>query len=85
MATETVGRDYATTRRGRTTSVRETKPSFMTTEFYAMVVLIVATIVAGESNNNWYDHWVWQVVAAIGIGYMVSRGLAKSGSIDRRD
>jgi hypothetical protein len=28
---------------------------------------------------------VWQVVAAVAIGYMLSRGLAKSGSADRRD
>jgi hypothetical protein len=49
-----------------------------------MVATIVATIIAGESNNSWDDRWVWQVVAAIAIGYMVSRGLAKSGIADTR-
>ena len=85
MATEVTGRgrgSYAPDReRGR--SPRrwiETKPSFLTTESYAMI----AAIVAGESNNSWDDRWVWQVVAAIAVGYMVSRGLAKSGTADTR-
>ena len=89
MATEVTGRgrgSYAPDReRGR--SPRrwiETKPSFFTTEFYAMIAAIVATIIAGESNNSWDDRWVWQVVAAIAVGYMVSRGLAKSGTADTR-
>ncbi|MFL6041687.1 MAG: hypothetical protein ACJ740_09825 [Gaiellales bacterium] len=56
----------------------------MTTEFYAMIAAIVGTIIAGESNNSWDDRWVWQIVAAIAIGYMISRGLAKAGSIDPR-
>ncbi len=88
MTTEASGRTYATRDVERGPARRrwaETKPSFMTTEFYAMVAAIVATIVAGESNNSWDDRWVWQVVAAIAIGYMVSRGLAKSGTAETRD
>ena len=86
MATRVAGRDYADGHvEKRNTSWAETKPSFMTTEFYAMIGVIIATIVAGESNGSWDDRWVWLVVAAVAIGYMVSRGLAKSGSADRRD
>jgi hypothetical protein len=89
MTTEASGRTYAATRDHDRGHVRrrwaETKPSFMTTEFYAMIAVIVATIVAGESNNSWDDRWVWQVVGAIAIGYMVSRGLAKSGTAETRD
>jgi hypothetical protein len=86
MATEVSGRDYSTRDRGGLRRFSETKPSLITTEFYAMIAGIVGTIVAGESNGSWHDRWVWQVVAAIAIGYMVSRGLAKSGSMDdRRD
>lgn len=48
-----------------------------------MIAAIVATIIAGESNNSWDDRWVWQVVAAIAVGYMVSRGLAKSAPLTR--
>jgi hypothetical protein len=88
MTTEASGsRSYAT-REPERAHVRkrwaETKPSFLTTEFYAMIAAIVATIVAGESNSSWDDRWVWQVVGAIAIGYMVSRGLAKSGTGDPR-
>jgi len=84
MATEVSGR-YAGRERGHERRLSETKPSFMTTEFYAMIAAIVGTIIAGESNNNWDDRWVWQVVGAIAIGYMLSRGLAKSGSLDHND
>ena len=45
---------------------------------------MVAAIIAGESNTSRDDRWVWQVVAAIAVGYMVSRGLAKSGTADTR-
>ena len=86
MASRAVeGRDYRGERASRRVGWAETKPSFLTTEFYVMIALIIATIVAGESNSSWDDRWVWQVVAAIGIGYMLSRGLAKSGAVDRRD
>jgi hypothetical protein len=88
MTTEASGRPYATRDldRGRTRRRwAETKPSFLTTEFYAMIAAIVGTIVAGESNNSWDDRWVWQVVGAIAIGYMVSRGFAKSGTAETRE
>ena len=85
MATRAAeGRDYRGGRAPRRIGWAETKPSFLTTEFYAMIAAIVGTIIAGESNGSWDDRWVWQVVGAIAIGYMISRGLAKSGSADRR-
>jgi len=55
----------------------------MTTEFYAMLAGIVGVLIAGESNDSWDARWVWQVIAAIAVGYMISRGLAKSGIADR--
>lgn len=87
MATEVTGRGSYAPDRERGRSQRrwiETKPSFLTTEFCAMIALSVATIIADESNNSWDDRWVWQVVAAIAVGYMVSRRLAKSGTADTR-
>ena len=88
MTTEASGRAFATRDIDRGHARRrwaETKPSFLTTEFYAMIAVIIATIVAGESNNSWDDRWVWQVVGAIAIGYMLSRGLAKSGTAETRN
>jgi hypothetical protein len=86
MSTRTAeGREYRSDRAPRRVGWAQTKPSFLTTEFYAMIAVIIATIIAGESNNSWDDRWVWQVVGAIAIGYMISRGLAKSGSRDFYD
>ena len=58
----------------------ETKPSFLTTEFYAMVGVIVAVLVAAKVSDSFGDVRAWTLVAAVAIGYMLSRGLAKSGS-----
>jgi hypothetical protein len=58
----------------------ETKPSFLTTEFYAMVGVIVALLVAAKASDSFGDVRAWTLVSAVAIGYMISRGLAKSGS-----
>jgi hypothetical protein len=85
MTTEVSRGRGATRERYPTRRWQETKPSFLTTEFYAMIAAIAATLYAGENNTSWDDRWVWQVIGAIVIGYMLSRGLAKSGSPDRND
>jgi hypothetical protein len=58
----------------------ETKASFLTTEFYAMVGVIVALLVAAWVSDSLEDVRAWTLVSAVAIGYMLSRGLAKSGS-----
>jgi hypothetical protein len=66
--------------------LRETKPSFITTEFWAMVLGIAALIVA----YNWADNpdlTLWRtclLCTTIASAYIVSRGWAKSGSHDDR-
>jgi len=70
--------------RARVTKREETKASFLTTEFWAMVGVIAAILVAAQQADNFYAPRAWTLVAAVAIGYMVSRGLAKSGS-DHRD
>ena len=94
MAAGTVGRGKRTTGDGllmRLTS--ETKHSTKTTEFYAMVAIIVGILLAswivgqGDGNGNaTVDAFpatrAWLYVAIVGVGYMVSRGLAKAGSRD---
>jgi hypothetical protein len=69
--------------RPRVTRREETKPSFLTTEFWAMVGVIVAVLVAAWQADNFDAPRAWTLVAAVAIGYMVSRGLAKSGSDHR--
>ncbi|HVY61161.1 MAG TPA: hypothetical protein VHF22_05875 [Planctomycetota bacterium] len=58
----------------------ETKLSLKTTEFWAMVALIAAILVASAVSDSLGDIRAWTLVAAVGIGYMLSRGLAKSGT-----
>jgi hypothetical protein len=70
----------------------ETKQAFKTTEFWAMVVLIIGVLIAsrvvGDNNGNanGQDAFpavrAWLYVSIIGAAYMVSRGLAKAGSRD---
>lgn len=73
------------TRPGRSLhDLRETKPSFMTTEFWAMIAGIVAIIVIyNASADASFNLWRAMVVGtAVGVGYIISRGLAKAGSHD---
>jgi hypothetical protein len=69
---------------GRTLTRRdETKPSFMTTEFYSFVAAVAAILIAAWKAANFDAPRAWTLVAAVAIGYMISRGLAKSGSAHR--
>jgi hypothetical protein len=67
----------------------ETKQAFKTTEFWAMVALVVAILIAGnsiESAEGGPDIFgadkVWLYITILASAYMISRGLAKSGSRD---
>ena len=65
----------------------ETKQAFKTTEFWAMIGLIVAILVSAaaiKGGDNGTDQFIarqaWLYVSILGAGYFISRGLAKSGS-----
>jgi hypothetical protein len=58
----------------------ETKNALKTTEFFAMVGVIAAILIAAWVSDSLNDVRAWTLVAAVAIGYMISRGLAKSGS-----
>jgi len=62
--------------------VTETKPSFLTTEFWAAVGGVVALIVVyNVAADTSLDLWgVSLLCTLLGMAYIVSRGLAKSGS-----
>jgi hypothetical protein len=65
-------------------SMRETKPSFMTTEFWAMLAGIVALVVLYNATEN-PDLTLWRTCllsTVIAAAYIVSRGWAKAGSHD---
>ena len=61
----------------------ETKPSFLTTEFYAFIASVAAILIAAAQADNFEAPRAWTLVAALAVGYMISRGLAKSGSAHR--
>ena len=65
----------------------ETKAGFKTTEFIAYLAVLVAIVIAGavtkagaNGNDVFRAHQVWLYASILTVGYMVSRGLAKSGS-----
>ena len=67
----------------------ETKQAFKTTEFWAMVGLVVAILVSAaviKGGDNGTDEFIarqaWLYVAIVAGAYFISRGLAKSGSSD---
>jgi hypothetical protein len=83
--------DVVTSRQGVAHTVRrlttETKQAFKTTEFWAMVGLVVAILISAaviNGGDNGTDEFIarqaWLYVSILGAGYFVSRGLAKSGS-----
>jgi hypothetical protein len=45
-----------------------------------MAVVIAAIFVATWASDSLNDVRAWTLVAAVSIGYMISRGLAKSGT-----
>lgn len=68
-------------------STTETKASFKTSELAAYVVILVSILIAGAvTGDNGDDSLVaddvWLYATLLTIGYMISRGLAKSGSRD---
>ena len=67
----------------------ETKAAFKTTEFWAMVALVVTILVSAaliNGGDNGTDEFIakqaWLYVSILGAGYFISRGLAKSGSYE---
>jgi hypothetical protein len=72
---------------GRRRRSTETKAAFKTTELMAYVAAVVAVLVAGmiidESDAGGLGaRQVWLYVTILTVGYLLSRGLAKSGSRD---
>ena len=84
--TETGVRDHAagghTVRR-----FTETKASFKTSEFFAMISIVVGILISAAAISASTGHpdrftgsQAWLYVSIVAVGYMISRGLAKSGS-----
>ena len=96
MAATDVMRDRAVHENGATSVghrarrlVTETKAAVKTTEFWAMVGLVVAILISAaviNGGDNGTDEFIarqaWLYVSILGAGYFISRGLAKAGTPD---
>jgi hypothetical protein len=77
---------------GATSTLRrrftETKASFKTSEFWAMVAVVVGILVSAAAikggdtggTDEFIARQAWLYVAIVAGAYFISRGLAKSGS-----
>ena len=69
----------------------ETKSAFKTTELIVYVLAVAGVLIASALTDNGQDGQgfgaenAWFFVTLLTIGYMVSRGLAKSGSREAYD
>jgi hypothetical protein len=74
---ETHGRRLAT----------ETKAAYKTTEFVAFIAVVAGILISASSITGGGSHvdlfkasQAWLYVSIVTLGYMISRGIAKSGS-----
>ena len=65
----------------------ETKASFKTSEFFAFLAVVAAILISAaaiKGGDNGTDEFIarhaWLYVSIVTAAYMISRGLAKSGS-----
>jgi hypothetical protein len=68
----------------------ETKAAFKTTEFFAYLAVLAGILIAGAvvdatDAGGYGARQVWLYATVLTVGYMISRGLAKSGSRDPYD
>ena len=97
MSSTTANRTDASTNGTLRRRSTETKAAFKTTEFIAYVVITVAVLIAslvvdgngngdnGAGGDYFRADRAWFYVVLLTIGYLVSRGLAKSGSREHAD
>jgi len=91
-ATRPAGYDGSTQTAVRGRLSTETKASFKTTEFFAMIatiagILIAAAIIGASEGHpdKFIGSQAWLYVAIVASAYMIGRGLAKSGSRETYD
>ena len=63
----------------------ETKSAFKTTEMIAYVAVLAAVLIAGAVADGFGARTIWLYATILTVGYMISRGLAKSGSHEPYD
>jgi hypothetical protein len=79
-------------RRTTETKATETKAAFKTTEFVVYLIAVVGVLIASNlvgdvdgRGDVFLADKAWLYVTLLTIGYLLSRGLAKSGSRNHND
>lgn len=58
---------------------RETAPAYRTIELLVVLLMAMGILVTGATNRQLDVRWVWTLLTALAIGYLLSRGLARAG------
>ena len=67
-------------RRVRVVGTTEARPGFMTSEMYMTWVAAIVFVVAAYVSDTFNNDLGWILAAAMFFAYILSRGIAKSGS-----
>jgi hypothetical protein len=63
----------------------ETKPFYLTSEFVGSVLAIAGIAITAASSDAFGAWRAWILISAITVGYVISRGIAKSGTRSHAD
>ena len=63
----------------------ETKPFFLTSEFVAAVLAVAGIAITAAASDSFGAWRAWILISAVTVGYMISRGIAKSGTRSHAD
>jgi hypothetical protein len=58
----------------------ETKPFFLTSEFVGSLLVIAGIAITAAASDAFGAWRAWILITAVTVGYLVSRGIAKSGT-----
>ena len=66
----------------RRVALTETKAAYKTTELIAYVATVVAVLISAAVTDFYGARQAWLYVTILTAAYLISRGLAKSGSLE---
>jgi hypothetical protein len=58
----------------------ETKPFFLTSEFAVSLIAVLGIAITAASDTSFGAWRAWLLITAVVVGYLISRGIAKSGT-----